>query len=268
MITNKSLVFLALFTVFSLVLAEDKLSKADSLLNQKNYSGAINEYKAILKQSTNYESAWFGLENTYIQKGDFLSVGKIEQLSLSDRLYWGYVRSLFYSYQFDSTLKYVFELSHKFPKSPLVTDAIALGILMVDAGQDTNNLKKYTQAQLALEKSDYNNGIAILQELIVKSDRLAEYSYLLLSKTFIAKSEMNQAISTLNEFGQKFALSKLYPKTRYDLGLIYLESIKDTLRAKDIFENLISDCPDCPESYFARSRLTILSEIKSKEVPK
>lgn len=268
MTANKSLIFLAILTLFSLVLAEDKINKADSLLNEKNYSAAIQAYQAIIKQSTNFEPAWFGLENSYIESGDFVSVQKMEKLSLSDRLYWGYVRSWFYLNQFDSTLKYIFELSQKFPKSPLVTDAVALGILIVDAGQDTSELKKYVQARYAYEKGDYAQSIETLQELIIKPDRLAEYSYLLLSKIFIAKSEMNQVISTLNEFGQKFTMSKLYAKTRYDLGLIYLESIKDTLRAKDIFENLISDCPDSPESYFARSRLTILGEIKSKEVPK
>lgn len=263
-------VYLLLFylIVFTQLYALDNFQIAETLFSQKNYSEAIKKYQAVIKQSTNYEPAWFGLQTTYLKIGDLASADKLEKIYLSDRLIWGHCRTLFYLNQFDSTLKYIFELSQKFPKSPLIIDAISLGILIVDVGQDTYNLAKYAQAQYSYEKSDYNKAIEVIRELIVKSNKLAEYSYLLLSKTFIAKGEINQAIATLNEFSQKFTLSKLYPKTRYDLGLIYLESIKDTIKAKDIFEDLISDYPDAPESYFARARLAILGELKLKEVPK
>lgn len=248
--------------------ALDNFQQAETLLNRKNYPEAIKKYQSVIRQSSNYEPAWFGLMTTYLKMDDLRAAQKLEKVYLSDRLVWGYVRTLFYLNQFDSTVKYIFDLYQKFPKSSLVTDAVALGILIVDVGQDTYNLKKYAQAQYFYEKSDYNKAIEMLRELLAKSNKLAEYSYLLLSKTFIAKGEINQAVATLNEFSQKFTLSKLYPKTRYDLGIIYLESIKDTIKAKDIFEDLISDYPDSPESYFARSRLTILGEVKSKEAPK
>ena len=228
---------------------------------------SIKKYQQVIKQSPDFEPAWFSLQTAYIQTNDLVSAQKLEKIFLSDRLLWGYIRTLFYANYFDSTVKYIFIFSQKFPKSSLVNDAVALGILIVDGGKDTVNLKRFAQAQYNLERGNYNVSIDTIRALLVKSSNLAEYSYLLLSKLYVAKGEINQAISTLNEFGQKFVQSKFYPKTRYELGMIYLESIKDTLKAKDIFENLISDCPESPESYFARSRLIIISGGKTKESP-
>ena len=228
---------------------------------------SVKKYQSMIKQSPDFEPAWFSLQTAYIQTNDLVSAQKLEKIFLSDRLLWGYIRTLFYANYFDSTVKYIFIFSQKFPKSSLVNDAVALGILIVDCGKDTVNLKRFAQAQYNLERGNYNVSIDTIRALLVKSSNLAEYSYLLLSKLYISKGEINQAISTLNEFGQKFIQSKFYPKTRYELGMIYLESIKDTLKAKDIFENLISDCPESPESYFARSRLIIMSGGKTKESP-
>jgi tetratricopeptide (TPR) repeat protein len=159
----------------------------------------------------------------------------------------------------------------KFPQSQFINDALELGILQAEIGQDTTNLKKYARAQFDYETANYTDGIKIIQELMVKSGNIAEYGYLLLSRLFTAQNEFNQAIATLNEFSKKFPSSSLAPKARYELGLIYLESVHDTLMAKNAFEDLISNSPQSPESYFARSWLTIIesnSKQKQPSVPK
>lgn len=259
------IIIVAIF--YAITYAQDIFTQAEIQLSQKKYREAIKDYQSVIRQSSNFEPAWFGLQTAFIQCGDLILAQKLEKILLSDRLLWGYIRTLFYSNDFDSTVKYILIFPQKFSKSSLLNDAIALGILIFDSGNDTVSLKRYAQALFDYERGNYIAGIDTIKSLLVKSNGLTEHSYILLSKLFIAKGELNQAISTLNEFGQKFTTGKLYPKTRYDLGLIYLESIKDTLKAKDIFENLINECPACPESYFARSRLTILSEGKIKESP-
>jgi len=163
---------------------------------------------------------------------------------------------------------YVVEMVRRFPNSDYVNDALELGILLAELAQDTMSFKKYAAAQLDYESQNYSDGINKVQEIIVKSGGVAQYGYLLLSRLFSAKKEFNQAISTLNEFSLKFPSSKFFTRARYELGLLYLDSVKDTLMAKNIFEDLISNNPSSPESYFARSRLIILGEKKSKELPK
>ena len=247
---------------------KETLTLADSLLTQKNFIEAIKNYQLIIKQSPNYEPAWFGLQTAYIQSGNFSSGQNIKNIFSSDRLLWGQIRILFYSNKFDSVPVYMVELVRRFPNSAFVNNALELGILQTELGDDTINLKKYAMAQFNYETQNYTEGINAVQEIIVKSGTIAEYGYLLLSRLFSAKKEFNQAIATLNEFTMKFPSGKFIAKARYELGLIYLESVKDTMMAKNVFEDLISNYPASPESYFARSKITILGEIKSKEVPK
>jgi len=264
---NKRLyiLFLELLLIATIFAQGDVFQIAETQFKQRNYKEAIKSYQTVIKQSVNYEPAWFGLQNVYIQTGDLESARKLKNISLSDRLQWGQIRVLFYLNQFDTIPQLIFELTRIYPKSEFINDALDLGIVLAQVKEDTANFKKYAHALFDYETRDYDDGINIFRELIVNSDVLAEYSYLLLSKLFVAKNEFNQAIGTLNEFSLKFQKSTLYPKARYELGLIYLESIKDTIMAKDVFEDLISDFPESPESYFARSRLSLMGpENKSK----
>jgi tetratricopeptide (TPR) repeat protein len=268
-LNNKSIVIL--FTFVILLLTNINFGqninffKAESLFVQKNYKDAIKNFESVIKQSSNYEPAWFGLQNTYIQMGDLISAQKIKNIYLSDRLLWGEARIYFYSIKFDSSTLYIVELARRFPQSNLLNDALELGIIIAEAGKDSINLSKYSQALYYYETGNYIEGISIIQALITKSNTIAQYGYLLLSRIFKAEGEINQSIATLDEFNKKYPESPLQPKAQYNLGLIYLESLHDTNMAKNIFEDLIGNFPQSPESYFARSQLTI---IESKSSPK
>ena len=238
---------------------------------QKNYKEAIKTYESVIKQSSNYEPASFGLQNTYIQMGDLISAQKITNVYLSDRLLWGKTRIYFYSNKFDSSTLYIVELARRFPQSNLLNDALELGIIIAEAGKDSINLSRYSQALYYYETGNYSEGITIIQALITQSNSIAQYAYLLLSRIFKAKDEINQSIATLNEFNKKYPESLLQPKAQYNLGLIYLESLQNTNMAKNIFEDLISNFPQSPESFFARSQLTIIeskSSSKQTSAPK
>jgi tetratricopeptide (TPR) repeat protein len=246
-------------------------SKAESLFVQKNYKEAIKNYENVIKQSSNYEPAWFGLQNTYLQLGDLVSAQKIKNIDLSDRLLWGEARIYFYSNKFDSSTFYIVELARRFPQSNLLNDALELGIIIAEAGKDSINLSNYSQALYYNETGNYNEGITIIQALITQPSSIAQYAYLLLSRIFEAKGEINQSIATLDEFNKKYPESPLQPKAQYHLGLFYLESLHDTNMAKNIFEDLISNFPQSPESFFARSQLTIIeskSSSKQTSAPK
>ncbi|MBS4015567.1 MAG: tetratricopeptide repeat protein [Candidatus Latescibacteria bacterium] len=239
--------------------------RAENYFQDKNYQEAIKSYQQVIKQSTNYEPAWFGLQNSYLKTGDLKAAQKSINIDLSDRLLWGQIRTLFYLNQFDTIPQLIFDLTRKYAKSEYINDALELGIMLAQTKTDSITLKKYSQALFKYETDNYLEAIDMARELIVKPNIPAEYSYLLLANLFIAKNEVNQAVGTLNEFSVKFPLSRLIPRARYKLGVIYLELLQDTIMAKDLFEDLISDFPQSPESYFARSRLALLSnENKSK----
>lgn len=259
----KSILLIMLFIcVLSSILfsQSDVFQTAENFYKDKNYQAAIKSYQSVIKQSPNYEPAWFGLQNAYLQNGDLKQAQQSIKIELSDRLLWGQIRVLFYAHQFDTIPYLIFDLTRQYPKSEFVNNALDLGIILTVTKEDTAALKKYSQALYAYERDNYDDGIKIMKELIAKSNALAEYSYLLLTKMFLTKNETNQAIGTLNELITKFRKSRLIPRARYELGLIYLELLKDSIMAKDIFEDLISDFPESPESFFARSQLAVLGK--------
>ncbi|MEO0083050.1 MAG: tetratricopeptide repeat protein [candidate division WOR-3 bacterium] len=228
-------------------------------------SDSIKKYQRLVKQSSGSESDWFALQNAFIQAGDFQSALKIPTACLSDRLLWGQIRVLFYTHQFDSCKRYIFELATRFAKSPYLNDALQLAFLLFQAQNDTVVLKKFADAQYFYEINKFANVIALLQPLLAEQNIVAEFGYLLLSKVFLTQNQSNQAIATLQEFMMKFPKSLLIPKAHYQLGIIYLEAIRDTTNARNVFENLISSYPESPESYFARAQLSLIgSDNKTK----
>ncbi|MEO0074730.1 MAG: tetratricopeptide repeat protein [candidate division WOR-3 bacterium] len=257
----KRISLLILFqSVFVLMLfaQNDLLKLAENQFHNKNYEDAKKSYQLLTKQFVNNEVAWFGLQNTYIKLGDLKTAQKAINIELSDRLLWGQIRILFYLKQFDTIPQMIFDLARKYPKSEYINDALDLGILLTSVKNDSNALKKYSDALFQYEMDNYDKAINIIKPLLIEPNIVAEYSYLLLAKLYVTKKEVNQAIATLNEFSVKFNKSRLLPKVKYEMGIIYFEILQDTIKAKDIWEDLISDFPESPQSFFARSRLAVL----------
>ena len=94
------IIIVAIF--YAITYAQDIFTQAEIQLSQKKYREAIKDYQSVIRQSSNFEPAWFGLQTAYIQCGDLISAQKLEKILLSDRLLWGYIRTLFYSNDFDA----------------------------------------------------------------------------------------------------------------------------------------------------------------------
>lgn len=257
---NKSwLLILCLGLVTSVFSAPDNARQtADNYYAQKNYEQAIKYYQTAVKQSNTDEVAWFGLQNSYIQTGDFVAPQRLEIPALSERILWTQTRIFFYANRYDTLGSLIFELTRKFPKSDYINDALDLGIILASAGQDTIDLKTYSQAHYYYEILKLDNAVELCQSLITRPNPLAEYGYLLLAKIYLGKKAVNQAIGALNEFTAQYPKSRLMPKAKYELGTIYLLMLKDSITAKNVFEDLIIDYPESPESFFARSRLSLI----------
>ncbi|MCX8014723.1 MAG: tetratricopeptide repeat protein, partial [candidate division WOR-3 bacterium] len=252
--------------VFTLWILSIVFSYASSESQTRYYArDSIEKYRALVQHSPNSEPLWFNLQTAFIQAGDFQSALKLAKISLSDRLLWGRIRAFLYCHQFDSCLHYIFELSTRFAKSQYTNDALQLAILLFQAQSDTLTLKKYADACYFFETNQYADAQSLTQAIIANKKIVAEFGYLLLSSIFLAKNESNQAVATLQEFLEKFPQSLLVPKAQYQLGVIYLEVIKNSTMAQNIFENLIANFPESPESYFARAKLNFIrSNSKTK----
>ncbi|MCX7785041.1 MAG: tetratricopeptide repeat protein [candidate division WOR-3 bacterium] len=229
------------------------------------FQDSIEYYQSIIKKAPNNESAWFGLQKSFLHIGDIKFAQQLTKYDLSDRLLWGHIRVLFYAHQFDTIPRFITELATKFPKSPYLNDALELGILITETKSSDADLKIYARAHLDYEIGDYDNAIKDCKQLIVKTNKVSEYAYLLLERIYRAKKEINQSIATLDEFVQRFPESHLNPKARYELGLIYLESLKDTARARTVLEDLITDFPFSIPAFFARAKLAIIDTEGKKE---
>ncbi|MEO0091668.1 MAG: tetratricopeptide repeat protein [candidate division WOR-3 bacterium] len=235
------------------------------LAQTKTLQDSIYYYQSLIKKTPNNEPAWFALQKLLLQKGDFKTAQKLIRYDLSDRLFWGQIRIFFYSHQFDTIHVYLTEMAAKFPGSSYLNDALDLGILIASTKNNLSDLKNYTQAYFDYEIGNYENAIRECKQLITKSSKVSEYAYLLLHKIYLAKNEINQSLATLSEFVQKFPESYLNPKAQYEIGLIYLESLKDTARARTILEKLILDFPSSPSSFFARAKLSIIDATEKQE---
>ncbi|MCS7259083.1 MAG: tetratricopeptide repeat protein [candidate division WOR-3 bacterium] len=176
----------------------------------------------------------------------------------SDKFIWDQIKLSFYRTKADSVFYWSSELIKRFPKSEFINDALHLLLLITDIDGDTASLNLYAEVLLNYEIQNYNIAENICREIIKKNTRIAEYAYLMLCKISKTKNQINQAIAFSKEFLDKFPKSKLVPQVKYNLGLIYLNFLNDTLNARDIFEDLIFNSPTAPESYWARIQLANL----------
>jgi TolA-binding protein len=248
-------------------LSADDLKAAEGFIKRGDYEEAIKVYEQIISKTPvnfqerkRYEEALYGLQTAYRLKGELTKALKIKDISFSDRLIWGQIRILFYLNQYDTIPQLVHELIKQYPKSKFLNDALRLSLLITEAKDDTNGLGIYAQALYNYEVQKYDAGISALQTLILKPTILAEYGYLLLSRQYLAKNEPNYAIGVLNEFSSRFPKSRLIPEAKYQLATLYLEVSKDTLKARDLLEDIIFNYPATLENYLARNKLKGLKE--------
>ncbi|MEO0072844.1 MAG: tetratricopeptide repeat protein [candidate division WOR-3 bacterium] len=176
----------------------------------------------------------------------------------SDQIIWEQIKLSFFRTRIDSIFYWTSEFIKNFPKSKFVNDALNLLILITDLKDDTIGLKAYADVVYNYENKNYEQAKSVCQELIKKNTNIAEYGYLMLSTIYKTQNQINLAIASLTEFSNKFPKSKLIPQVHYELGVIYLNFLGDTLKARDVFENLIFNFPTAPESYWARALLANL----------
>jgi tetratricopeptide (TPR) repeat protein len=232
--------------------ARFELAELQRLELNDNQSAKEN-YQLVIKQRPS-EPAYYGLVASLIRLGQLDEAKKnlAKMGNLADRALFSLIQINFYQTQFESCQKYIQQLSHDFPASPLLNDALEIGILLAEGKQ---NLADYALASYNQVLGNYDDAIKITQKLIQQNDKVAEHSFILLAELYLAKKEPNLALSALQELKAKFPNSRLLPQAKFEQAKIYAEKLKDEVKYQQTLEELIVDFPSSPYSSIARNLL-------------
>lgn len=217
----------------------------------KDNQSAKENYLLVIKQRPT-DQAYYGLVASLMSLGQLGEAKKyLAKIGrMTDQSLFTLSQIYFYEGQFDSCKNYISELSKNFPASPLLNDALEIGVLLAEGGA---NLTDFALASFNYALNQYDDGIKLAKKLINQSDKLAEYSFLLLAKLYLAKKEPNLALSALQELKTKFPNSRLLPKAKFEQAKIYSEKLNDGIKYQQTLEELIVEFPGSPYSSIARN---------------
>lgn len=220
----------------------------------KDNQSAKENYLLVIKQRPS-DQAYYGLVASLMSLGQLGEAKKyLAKLGrMTDQSLFTLSQIYFYEGQFDSCKNYISELSKNFPSSPLLNDALEIGVLLAEGGA---NLADFALASFNYALNQYDDGIKIAKKLINQSDKVAEYSFLLLARFYLAKKEPNLALSALQELKTKFPNSRLLPKAKFEQAKIYSDKLNDGVKYQQTLEELIVEYPSSPYSSIARNLIS------------
>jgi tetratricopeptide (TPR) repeat protein len=220
----------------------------------KDNQSAKENYLLVIKQRPT-DQAYYGLVASLMSLGQLGEAKKyLAKIGrMTDHSLFTLSQIYFYEGQFDSCKNYISELSKNFPASPLLNDALEIGVLLAEGGA---NLTDFALASFNYALNQYDDGINIAKKLINQSDKVAEYSFLLLARLYLAKKEPNLGLSALQELKTKFPDSRLLPKAKFEQAKIYSEKLKDEVKYQQTLEELIVEFPSSPYSSIARNLIS------------
>ncbi len=220
----------------------------------KDNQSAKENYLLVIKQRPS-DQAYYGLVASLMSLGQLGEAKKyLAKIGrMTDQSLFTLSQIYFYEGQFDSCKNYISELSKNFPSSPLLNDALEIGVLLAEGGA---NLADFALASFNYALNQYDDGIKIAKKLINQSDKVAEYSFLLLARFYLAKKEPNLALSALQELKTKFPNSRLLPKAKFEQAKIYSDKLNDGVKYQQTLEELIVEYPSSPYSSIARNLIS------------
>ena len=220
----------------------------------KDNQSAKENYLLVIKQKPT-DQAYYGLVASLMSLGQLGEAKKyLAKIGrMTDQSLFTISQIYFYEGQFDSCKYYISELSKNFPASPLLNDVLEIGVLLAEGGANPTD---FALASFNYALNQYDEGIKLAKKLINQSDKIAEYSFLLLAKLYLAKKEPNLALSALQELKTKFPNSRLLPKAKFEQAKIYSDKLNDGVKYQQTLEELIVEYPSSPYSSIARNLIS------------
>ncbi len=188
----------------------------------------------------------------YNQAKPYLKEGKIKEAikeiaSLpreTEKKFYYLAKFFFLAEEFDSALKYTFELARRFPKSDLRNSLYELNLLATTV----EDIKPLIRAYLHIESGENKKAEEVLKKIDMP------YAKVLLAQIYFAEKKTELAIKLLEETIYKDTTGFFASKALLDLAKIY-QAINDEQRAMVILEELITRYPSSPFAPIARSLL-------------
>ncbi len=197
---------------------------------------------SLFPEATPYQEAKVFLKEGKIKEG----IRKISTLPESEKKYYYLAKLLFLSGEFDSALRYTFELARKFPNSNFRNQLYELNLLPSFI-PDINPL---LSALISLECEENKK----TEEMLKKIDH--PYAKILLSSLYFEEKKTDLAVKLLEEIIYKDTTAFFASKALLSLAQIYL-ALNDKERANSILEDLITRYPSSPFTPIARSQLKL-----------
>ncbi|MEO0079127.1 MAG: tetratricopeptide repeat protein [candidate division WOR-3 bacterium] len=219
----------------------------------RDYQGAAEAYRKVLKQRPGYEPALFGLASAQLGLGDLTGARTtLAQLSQpTDRSILLEAKLAFYQERFDSVPVIVQKLATQFPKSPLVNDGLELALLT----QSSGDLAGLAKALLDYEADNHERGKARARALAKGKDEIAARAALLLAQFLRREGRPKEAVAELDTLLGRFPKSRFRARAMLEQARIFYDDLRDEGRFREKLEELILAFPGSPYAPLARSIL-------------
>ncbi|MGQ9707250.1 MAG: tetratricopeptide repeat protein [bacterium] len=234
-------------------------------LDQRDFKKAVASYLEVLRTRPNDRVALYGLARGLVGLKLLDSAQKfLKRIAKpDDQVLLLVAQVFFYQGEFDSVKRWVGELCHRFPKSPLVNDGLELEALTFSG----ERAKVLAEAILDYEVDNDEEGMSRTRGLIEGKDLVAQEAFLLLARFYYRQGRYKEALAVLDTFLIRFPRGELGAKARLQQAEIYREGLKDEVRSRLMLERLIGEFPGSAYVPIARNRLRkSAGEIKPSEV--
>ncbi len=233
---------------------EAKFERAELLrLENRDFVQAAAGYEEVLKRRPGDEPAAYGLAASRLALGRPAEARAAARGSNrpTDRLLLLGARAWLYEFEFDSCRQAVAQLAARFPQSPLLNDALELGILA--AGGETQ--RELVTAMQELETGRAAQASVRAAKLAEGTDETAEQALLFLAEAWRRQEQPGKALAALDDFARRFPQSPRRPRGLFIKADVLLRDLKDENLYRRTLEELAEQFPGSAYAPVARSLL-------------
>ncbi|GEM_PF-2378116 len=200
--------------------------------------------KSGIRHPLSLEEVYYNQARVYLKEGKIKeAIKKIASLPQeSERKLYYRAKFFFFLGEFDSTLKYTFEFSRRFPKSDLRNSLYELNLLLTTV----DDIKPLTRVYLLREIGENKKAEDELKKIN------QPYAKILLAKIYEEDKKTSFAIKLLEEVISKDTTGFFASKALLELAKVY-GSLSDEGKAQTCLEELITRYSSSPFAPIARS---------------
>lgn len=222
-------------------------------LVKKDFKGAAQGYRAVLKQRPKDKGAFVGLAASLVGLRQLDSARQVLAgvESPDDSVLFLQAKVLFYQGKFDSVRVFVRDVNARFPQSLLANDALELGVLTLSGDRGLELAK----AMFDLDAGAVEASRKRAQELTRGNDAVAREAFFLLSQILCQEGKYREALTVLDSLIARFPKGERAARALLEQAEIYRDSLRDESRFRATVERIVLEFPGSPYAPLARNLL-------------